>query len=364
MARLIRALALIITGMIMISTIGGCSRNGGDKTEGGKNADSNPDKINSLEKVKIGGVDQWIYINGNDDTKPVLLFLHGGPGYSMLPLLHQNNPGLEEHFVVVSWDQRGAGLSYSKDIPKKSMKLKHFVRDVHELTTILKKRFNQSRIYIFGHSYGTVLALKAVNEYPDDYRAYIGSGQVVDIGENERLSYDFAMKTAKEYDVKEAIKELTSIGRPDEDGNYSDDSGYDITMGWVEYFGGDLYGKTGTTELENQMYSDPVYKDKVRQIEEGLEFSQKLFDDEDAVNIDFRQQIKEIKVPVYILAGRYDYDTPSTLAEQYFNIIKAPGKELVWFENSAHFPFYEEPQKFNSVLIDKILAETLNTDKK
>lgn len=359
MKRLGSMLTLMIAGFIMMSTFTGCTGKNGNINElPGINADLNPDKVNSLEKVKIGGLEQWIYVNGNDDTRPVLLFLHGGPGYAMLPILHQQNFQLEDKFVVVNWDQRGAGLSYSDKVSKKSMTLRQFDKDVHELTQYLKSRFNQQKIYIVGHSFGTLLALRAVKEHPEDYWAYVGIGQVVDIVDNEKLSYEFAINMAKNYNVTQAIEELTAIGKPDKNGSYKDDEGYEITMSWVEYFGGDVYGKTGPEEMEYFMQSDPIYKGKKDQLEEGLEFSQWLFEDEEVLKMDIRKQIKKIEVPAYILAGRYDYDTPFALAQEYFNILEAPKKEFVWFEYSAHFPFFEEPQVFNSVLIDKVLAET------
>ena len=84
-------------------------------------------RLDSLEKIEIGGIEQWIYMTSNDISKPVLLFLHGGPGYTMLPILHEYNRELEDHFLVVNWDQRGAGLSYSGYIHDDSMTLKHFV---------------------------------------------------------------------------------------------------------------------------------------------------------------------------------------------------------------------------------------------
>jgi pimeloyl-ACP methyl ester carboxylesterase len=354
-----KTLVIIMAGLIMLSGLGGCSaKNGKDAETPGINADQNPDKVNSLEKVKIGGIEQWIYINGNDDTKPVLLFLHGGPGYAMLPILHQQNFQLEDKFVVVNWDQRGAGLSYSDNVSKKSMTLRQFDKDVNELTQYLKSRFNQQKIYIVGHSFGTLLALRAVKEYPEDYWAYVGIGQVVDIADNEKLSYEFALNMAKTYNVTQAIEELTGVGPPDKNGNYKDDEGYEITISWVEYFGGDVYGKTGPEEMEYFMQSDQIYKGKKDQLEEGLDFSQRLFDDDEVLSIDLRKQIKKVDVPVYILAGRYDYDTPFALAQEYFDVIEAPQKEFIWFDYSAHFPFYEEPQVFNSVLIDKVLAQT------
>lgn len=345
--------------VLLILNIISCSSKGEIDLKGKeKNADSNPDKINSLEKIDLNGVNQWININGNDDTKPVLLFLHGGPGYGMLPILHQNNYDLEKSFVVVNWDQRGAGLSYSDKLTKNKMKFKYLNEDVHILTQYLKKRFNQQKIYIVGHSFGTVLAVNAISKYPEDYWAYVGIGQVVDIIENEKLCYEFALERAKENNETKAINELTKIGKPDSNGEYKDEEGYEITMSWVEYFGGEILWKTGPEEMEAFMQSDPIYKGKKQQLEDGLDFSQVLFEEPEVKEINFRKTHTKFKIPIYIMSGSYDYDTPYKLSKEYFDMIDAPKKEFLWFDYSAHFPFYEQPAEFNDVIMNKVLTDT------
>lgn len=320
------------------------------------------EEISSLEKVKIGGIEQWIYITGNDVSKPILLFLHGGPGYSMLPLLHSYNSDLEKYYTVVNWDQRGAGLSYSSKISKSSMTLKQFVSDTHELTSYLKQRFKQDKIFLAGHSFGTILGMEAINNYPNDYHAFISIGQVVGFAENEQHSYDFALKSAEDSNNNKAIKELTKIGRPDENGNYKNDSGYSTTMEWLEYFGGSLHGKNSTEDLEDSILNSNIYRDVKHKVESGWDFSDLLFEDKEVRYLDYKNKIKSVNVPIYFFCGKYDYETPSKLVEEYFNLLSAPSKELIWFENSAHFPFYEEPLKFNEIMITKVLPQTLIPD--
>lgn len=345
--------------VILLSNKGAADSNSEENTSILQN--TNAKKIESLEEIDIGGIKQSIYLTGNDTSKPILLFLHGGPGYAMMPLLHKNNRELERNFLVVNWDQRGAGLSYSKDIPKTSMTLSQFVSDVHELTSYLKTRFGKQKIFLAGHSFGTILGLKAVEKYPQDYFAYVSIGQVVSFAENEQLSYDFALKSAKQANNTTAINELTKAGRPDSKGNYKSDSGYDVTIKWVEYYGGDIYGKTSTDKLDNELYNSKIYKDSYDKIEAGWSFSNLIYYDEEVNKLDFRKQIKTIKVPIYFFSGKHDYDTPFVLAEEYYKMLTAPKKEFVWFENSAHFPFYEEPQKFNNIMINKVLPETMDS---
>ncbi|TAJ11715.1 alpha/beta hydrolase [Marinilabiliaceae bacterium JC017] len=304
-----------------------------------------------IEHVKIGGINQAISIRGNDLSKPLLLILHGGPGYAMLPLFHMLLPELEDHFIVVNWDQRGAGRSYSGDIASSSMTLKQAIADAKELTEVLKVRFGKEKIYLLGHSWGTILGVHLIKAFPKAYAAYIGVGQVVNVVKNEQNSYAFALEQAVNNSNRKAIKELESIGAPNSAGEYRDDIGYGVTNKWMEFYGGSLYGKTSSDEVIDLVLSDEVYFDHIDQWSDGYDFSQFLFDDANVWSFDFAKTHLKLSVPVYIFMGHHDYDTPFILVEAYYGAIEAPEKQLVWFENSAHFPFYEEKEKFLSELI-------------
>ncbi len=313
-------------------------------------------KTQNIENIiDLGGIKQSILIESQDFTKPILLVLHGGAGFAMMPLFHQTNKELENHFIVVNWDQRGAGKSYSNTIPIASMNLLQFVADAHELTEYLKQKYNRQKIYIIGHSFGTVLGMLLIQKYPQDYFAFAGVGQVVDIIANEQQSYNFALNNATATNNPIAISELEEIGYPNNEGEYLDNSAYDITMKWMSYYGGELYGKTSSQEIENILLNSEIYAQNPSQLIDGWEFSQLLFEDPNLWYLDFRKSITKVSVPVYFLTGQHDYDTVFSLLEEYYQILDAPTKELIWFENSSHFPFYEEAEKFNQTIIEKFV---------
>ena len=346
-------------GVVLVaSLLAGCSKPVVEPTFPEITFFASTGSINTLERVTLGGVDQWILIQSDDISKPILLVLHGGPGEVMMPLLHDNNRKLQEHFSIVNWDQRGAGKSYSPEVPEESMTLEQLVADAHELTEALMARFGQEKIYLLGHSFGTVLGILLMKNYPDDYHAYVGTGQIVDFIENEQLMYDFAFKEARAHNDWTAIDELEEIGRPDEEGEYDDDSGYATTRKWVEYYGGALLGEKSADEVRDAIQNSEIYADDLERLESGLELSERLYDDEAVWFLDFRTQVTEIDVPVYFFAGHHDYVATFKLVEQYYEILDAPIKEIIWFEKSAHFPFYEEADKFNDVLINRVLAKT------
>jgi pimeloyl-ACP methyl ester carboxylesterase len=175
--------------------------------------------ISSLQQVTLGNVKQWILIRGEDTSNPILLFLHGGPGFPQMPFTHIDSRRLEKHLIVVNWDQRGAGKSYNDGaIPKETMTIEQFLSDTHELIRYLKARFSKDRLFLIGHSWGSILGLYTAYRHPDDLYAYIGMGQVVNMEESELISYHYTLERAREADDSDAIEILTKIGPPPYEG--------------------------------------------------------------------------------------------------------------------------------------------------
>lgn len=320
---------------------------------------ANSQGIESLEEVNLGGVKQWILIRGQDKSNPVLLFLHGGPGQPIIYRARELGVGLklEQNFVMVYWDQRGSGKSYNSNIPSKSMNIEQFVSDTHELVEILRKRFKVPKIYLFGRSWGTIIGALTAARYPELFYAYIGVGQFVDGQKSEKISYQFALDSALRSKNQKAIRELKRIGPPP--------YGYKkflVRGKWVDKFGGVTYEREDKYELFRKikmaLLSPEMTLTDVLKVLPNLYFSLKLLYDE-LMEVNLLKQAPKIEVPVYFLQGRHDYLTPSELVEEYYQKLEAPrGKELVWFENSAHIVTFEEPEKFYEVIVDKILKET------
>lgn len=178
------------------------------------------ESISILEEVIIGGINQYICIRGKNINNPILLFLHGGPGDAMLPVMTGINKDLEDDFIVVNWEQRGAGKSYYPFKEYDEIGIDTFISDTYELTKLLLNRFDKEKIYIMGNSWGSVIAIQAVQQFPKLYYAYIGIGQVVNMKENERISYDYTLEQAVLKNDKNAEKQLRDMGtdyynRPD-----------------------------------------------------------------------------------------------------------------------------------------------------
>lgn len=307
--------------------------------------------INSLEEITLGGIKQWILMRGEDVSNPVLLYLHGGPGFTEMPFTHVDSQRLEKHFVVVNWDQRGCGKSFDPDIPKEAFSLDQFLSDTRELISMLRKRFSKDRIYLLGHSWGSILGLYTAFRHPEYLHAYIGMGQVVNAKEGERVSYRYTLEKAREAEDEQAIRMLEAIDPPLYEGRFQDLS---VQRMYLGKYGGS-FRSLSFSDFNNMRNASPYYTEA-----DNRNFMRAFAQTcglmwRELMEVDFFEEIKEVEVPVYFFVGRYDYQTPFELVERYFEALKAPHKEMVWFGNSAHMPNLDEPDVFQEKLIDVLL---------
>lgn len=311
--------------------------------------------IDALESVQLGGVRQWIQIRGHDRALPMLLFLHGGPGIPEMPFAYANAE-LEKHFVVVHWDQRGAGKSFDPAIPPGSMRIDQLVSDARELVNLLRQRFGQDRIFLAGHSTGSVVGVLLAQSDPELFRAYIGISQVANLQMTESFLYNFTSRAAEKSGNGKAQRELREIGPPP----FATAKQLQVSQKWVNTFAPDPYGAISFARLRLLFFSpDCTLLDLVR-IVRGAKFSfENLWREMFTRNL-FREAPR-LDVPVYFLEGRNDRVVTGEIAEKYFDALEAPrGKQLIWFEKSGHWPQLDEPAKFQEVLDEQVLAETMH----
>lgn len=313
------------------------------------------ESITLLEKIELGGLRQSILIRGHNKNNPVLLFLHGGPGSPEMPFAYAFQQDLEKHFTVVHWDQRGAGKSFRIGLLKSTLTFEQYEKDTLELIDYLKNRLNQEKIVILGHSWGSILGMVLVHKYPEHFHAYVGIGQSVHLLEGEKLSYKYVLKTAKEQNNKKAIKHLEKIKNKEIwDLRYTQ-----AQRKWLTKFGGWYHDATNSWVLGKNMFNCPEYNlIDCFKFFIGARFSYNQMWKSLMEEPSFIGRINEVKIPVFFLAGRYDYNTPSELVEKFYEQLVAPKKELIWFEESAHSPNYEEREYFDKIMIEKILPLT------
>lgn len=307
--------------------------------------------ISSLEKIMLGGHEQSILIRGKSLQNPILLILHGGPGTPSMPFAHVSDRALEEKYIVVHWDQRGAGKSYDKKIKSDTLEIETYLSYTSELIQYLRERFNKEKIFLLGHSWGSYLGIMTAYRHPELLHAYIGMGQVINMPEAEQISYQYTLEKAKQANKKKAIRQLEKIGTPP----YHNHKELLTERKWLSIYKGLVYNcsllKTVGYSMKAPGYSfgDHIKEMKGRSLllsKLWLEFQTK----------DVSRLIKEFKIPVYFMEGRHDYCVPSSLVETFVKDVKAPHKEIIWFENSAHLMNIEETELYQEVLLERVLS--------
>jgi pimeloyl-ACP methyl ester carboxylesterase len=313
-----------------------------------------PNGIEQLTPVRIGGVRQWISVRGRDTANPILLFLHGGPGFAEMPASWIYQSALEDHFTVVQWDQRGAGKSTVDENGQPlspTITYERMVQDVVEMVEHLRKTYRRQRIFVAGHSWGSIIGLELARTHPDWLHAYIGIGQVIHSEEAEKVSYAFAIDEARKRGNKEALAQLEGIAPyPDANGGISLKSIL-LERRWINAFGGMSYGREGLDYELGARVLSPEWTDADLKADDGGGTLTRLMSSLLATNF---TRVTRFECPVVIFAGRHDYAVPSIVAERWFKTITAPAKRFIWFENSAHMVQMEQPGLFAMHLINDV----------
>jgi pimeloyl-ACP methyl ester carboxylesterase len=320
--------------------------------------------IASMEKVRLGGVDQWVVIRGKNANNPVLLFLSGGPGGTETGWNRLWIPQLEDHFVVVNWEQRGAGKSAGLLLSDWShMTPQQYVADALQLTQFLRQRFHQDKIYIVGHSWGSMVGIWMAQQRPELFAAYVGIGQMVNPTLNDQMGYQYVLDKAREAGNTALIKKLEANGPPPYHGlgmlKYND---Y-LDLLYSKYIGEAILKNNpkatwnhGSSLIDSVNIPEFGLADKVATVPATDLTFMRVYDQ--LGNVDYQKQIPELKLPVYFATGRYDLSDMAVLTERYYQALKNPQKHLVWFEASGHAPIYEQTPDFLNFMIKTVLANT------
>ncbi|MCP5071030.1 MAG: alpha/beta hydrolase [bacterium] len=309
--------------------------------------------ISELTRIELGGSSQTVLMRGQDRRNPVLLYVHGGPGFSHLPIARFYSEELERHFVVVHWDQRGAGAS-CEGTDWSQLSVERIVSDTIELSEQLAERFGgNGKIVLLGHSWGSVVGALAAQKRPDLYHAYIGLGQLVNGLRNEELSYEWVVAEAQRRGDEEATAELAGIYPP-----YATNDEFGIQRGWLNSYNGSVYAveRAADALVPILLGSEYTLGTRLSYFACFTKSVDMLWGD--VLKIDFLEDLPRLDVPVYFFMGRHDWNTPFPLVEEWTETLEAPYVEIVWFEDSGHVIPLENPEAFQRVLIEKVLPRT------
>ena len=317
-----------------------------------------PDSLSERVSIQIGGIQQGMFIQSVDPSNPVLLFLHGGPGMVEF-FMEQNYPtGLHEDFTMVWWEQRGAGMSFSTDIPPETMTMEQMIADTIEVADYLRERFGQDRILLFGHSWGSYLGIQVAAAAPDRFLAYVGMAQIAHQLRSEVMARNSMIEAYRARGDTRMAEQLEAAPVTMEDG--TSDTWMRIRDRAMHGIGaGHMRDMTSViTGIFLPMWQVRAYTlmDKIN-IWRGKIWSRPFFWDV-LLHDDLGARLNEFDIPIYFFVGRHDLTANPELSRAYFDAIEAPVKGLYVFENSAHSPLFEEPERATEILLNDVLSRT------
>jgi proline iminopeptidase len=315
-----------------------------------------PHGVQETFVATLGGVRQVVNVRGADRANPILVFVHGGPAAPEMPVAWAFQRPWEDFFTVVQWDQRGAGKSFPLDDPKTlapTLNVDRYRDDTIELIQLLCRKYGKHKVFLLGHSWGSIVGLSVAMKRPDLLYAYVGMGQVIDFRENETVGFDWTLAQARAGHNAQAIRELEEI-EP-----YPGTGTFDIAKMTTERKWNIYYGGLAAYHRDAEFYFHlprlaPQYTAADRRAyDEGSAFTiETMFPHLSSVTF---ANVHELDVPVVLFLGRHDYTTPSQIAAAWLEQLSAPKKRAVWFENSAHLAMIEEPGHVFAALLRYVL---------
>lgn len=307
-----------------------------------------PTGISKVEQLVISGIKQYVLIQSEDVNNPILLMLHGGPGLPVPGVSNRSRDyalatttkDLIKHYTLVFWDQRGAGKSYDRSIPEHTFNVAQFVSDAKEVVQYLKDHFHRDKIFIAGHSWGSILGLRLAYENPTDFYAYIGISQLINWAENDALCLRWALDKAIEANNQKAIDELTNCGEPP---FVTSVEQWTTVRKWLAKYNAMIYSDDqvkhpGMKLAFSILMRSPDYS--IRNIMNtfkgfGASYTQTMI--EDFATINYEKEITRVEIPVTFIHGSKDLQVYGELLERYYQSLEAPkGKQLIWMEHSSH----------------------------
>jgi pimeloyl-ACP methyl ester carboxylesterase len=290
------------------------------------------------EEIFIGGIRQYVTFRGSDASLPLLLFLHGGPGGSVMGYADRFTDKLRHHFIVVQWDQRETGRTLRLNPSPVPLTFALFQDDTRELIDTLLKRFHCEKVYLAGHSWGTALGFEMVRKYPELFYAFIAIGPMINQLESERMALKMMKDEASRTNNRREAIELAHVRVPFENGEQlfyhrkwllaEAGSRKDLSLAFVNKWSQTWLQVFNEASLENLTENLPV-----------------------------------IDCPVYFFAGKKDHQTNSAITQSYYRQVKAPRKGLYWFDCAHSIPS-ARPQEMQRVIIEKVLPETFTGERK
>jgi proline iminopeptidase len=348
-ARVLRRAGLVAGTGVVVLLVAGLARPASTEPVVGPDGEPVEGGVAELTTVPIGGHDQGVMIRGADPDSPVLLFLEGGPGGTALGSMRYAGAGLEQSFVVATWDQRGTGRSADQRAPESTFTVDRMVADAVELVEYLCDRFDEDGVYVVGSSWGSTLGVLLAQERPDLVRAYVGVGQMVSQARTDEIMYADTLAWAQEAGDAGMVAQLRAVGPPP----YDDALVYPTMLTgnpqWQDY-------PTGADHDWRSGYPLNLFVDEYS-LTEQLRSAAGLIDTfallyPQLQEIDFREQVPRLDVPVHVVIGTSEAPGRADLAREWLAALDAPTVRVETWDRSGHTPHLDEPGRFAAFMVD------------
>ncbi|HEV7690005.1 MAG TPA: alpha/beta hydrolase [Hyphomonadaceae bacterium] len=307
-----------------------------------KPAPAAPQRIAEARYLTIGGIEQWVTMRGNDDRKPVLLLLHGGPGDVQSAFASAYVP-YERDFVLVQWDQRGAGRTFAKN-GAAGVSLEKLVADGIDLSQQLRARFPGHRLILMGHSWGTIIGSGMAQQRPELFDAYVGTGQVAAWADTVQWQFDFLKQRYRETGNAAELAKLEAIGKPD-------------PKNIAQYFGWSRALRQNGGPADAGWFKDMMATAKANgETDETIKAASAGQSASGAALIgvtvltDLPVTAPAFRMPYYVIQGRDDLNAPTALARAYFDKVQTPRKQYAVIEDAGHFALATHAAEFDRLL--------------
>ncbi len=312
--------------------------------------------IQETRFVTLGGIEQWITIRGANRANPVLLVVHGGPGDAQSSL-RSTYAVYEKDFTIVQWDQRGAGKTYAKN-PDSPPEPELVALDGIELAQRLCEYLAKKKILLLGHSWGTYLAIRMIQRRPELFAAYIGTGQVGSWRANVQAQFDFLLANARASNDRKMVEQLESIGTPDPSNAAQYFSWWKMRNPYMARADAKWF-----EDLAQLVRSNPDFTEEdMRTLIAGMGYSGRTVLSA-MLATELPTTAHTLKVPFFVIQGKEDMATPTSVAVKYFEVVKAPEKKLIIIDNAGHFAIVTHREKFLAALVKDVRPLALESER-